>query len=376
MASSSSKSPSMNVEAVLRMKEGVGETSYAQNSSLQKKSMDTVKKLVTESATDVYVSLRPGRFTMADLGCSSGTNALGMVEDIIRSIAEVCGASPSPEFSVLLNDLPTNDFNTTFSGFPEFAGRVKAGVEKQPLVFLSGVPGSFYGRLFPTGSVHLVCSFSSLLWLSQIPPGVHDQDSKGPINKGKMFISSTSPPAVPAAYLGQFQRDFTLFLESRAAEVVAGGRMVLSMLGREADCCTDDKTTLLWDLLSDALAALVEMGLLEQDKVDTYDVPFYPPCIREIEEEVRKEGSFALDYAGTFEYQLNPAGGSGAKAAAAAAAQTVSMAIRAIQESMLNHHFGPAIIDPLFNKYAELIGQAMERQDAKGVQLGLVLLKL
>jgi hypothetical protein len=34
-ASYSSKSPSMNVEAVLHMKEGLGETSYAQNSSLQ-----------------------------------------------------------------------------------------------------------------------------------------------------------------------------------------------------------------------------------------------------------------------------------------------------------------------------------------------------
>jgi len=375
MASSSTKSPaSMNVEAVLRMKEGVGETSYAQNSSLQKRSMDSVKQLVTESATDVYLSVRPGRFTMADLGCSSGANALGMVVDIIRSIAEVCDATPapSPEFSVLLNDLPTNDFNTTFSGFPEFAGRVKADVEKAPLVFLSGVPGSFYGRLFPTGSVHLVCSFSSLHWLSQIPPGVYDQDNNGPVNKGKMFISSTSPPEVPAAYQGQFRRDFSLFLESRAAEVVAGGRMVLSMLGREADCCTDDdKTTLLWDLLSDSLAALVEEGLVEQGKVDSYDVPFYPPCIREIEEEVRKEGSFALDYAGTFEYQLNPAG-----SGATAAARMVSMAIRAIQESMLNHHFGPAIIDPLFAKYAELIAEVMERQDAKGMQLGLVLLKL
>jgi hypothetical protein len=132
--------------------------------------MDTVKKLVTDSATDVYVSLGTERFTMADLGCSSGTNALGMVQDIIRSIAEVCRTASSsqlpPEFSVLLNDLPTNDFNTIFSGFPEFARKVKAD---NPLVFLSGVPGSFYGRLFHARSVHLVCCFSSLHWLSQVP---------------------------------------------------------------------------------------------------------------------------------------------------------------------------------------------------------------
>lgn len=72
-----------------------------------------------------------------------------------------------------------------------------------------------------------------------------------------MFISSTSPPAVPAAYLRQFQRDFTVFLESRAAEVVPGGRIVVSMLGRQTEGYTDMKTTLLWDLLSESLAAMV-----------------------------------------------------------------------------------------------------------------------
>ena len=38
-----------------------------------------------------------------------------------------------------------------------------------------------------------------------------DDETNTPINKGKMFISSTSPPAVLAAYLRQFQRDFRLF---------------------------------------------------------------------------------------------------------------------------------------------------------------------
>lgn len=140
---------------------------------LQKKSMDTVKSLVTESARDVYASLKPERFTLADLGCSSGTNALGMVEEIVRSVAEVCrGSSPPPEFSVLLNDLPTNDFNTIFFSLPEFTDRLKAAAKSdewgRPMVFLSGVPGSFYGRLFPAKSVHFVCSCSSLHWLSQV----------------------------------------------------------------------------------------------------------------------------------------------------------------------------------------------------------------
>jgi hypothetical protein len=104
-----------------------------------------------------------------------------------------------------------------------------------------------------------------------------------------MFISSTR----------QFQMDFSMFLRSRAAEVVPGGRMVLLMLVRETDCYTDRNTYLLWDLFSDSLAALVEEGLVDHAKVDAYDVPFYVSCAREIEEEVPKDGSFSLDYART-----------------------------------------------------------------------------
>ncbi|KAF0916795.1 hypothetical protein E2562_011626 [Oryza meyeriana var. granulata] len=362
---------SMNVEAVLHMKAGLGETSYAKNSTLQKKSMDTVKSLVTESARDVYALLRPERFTLADLGCSSGTNALGMVEEVVRSVSDLCRGSPPPEFSVLLNDLPTNDFNTIFSRLPEFTGKLKAdaGAGADPMVFLSGVPGSFYGRLFPGRSVHFVCSFSSLHWLSQVPPGLLD-DMNGPVNKGKMFISSTSPPAVAAAYSRQFRRDFSLFLRSRAAEVVAGGQMVLAMLGREDERHADRNMTLLWDLLSESFAALVLQGMVEQGKVDAYDAPFYAPSIREIEEEVRREGSFRMGYARAYEANLSGSGD------ARRDGRTVSMAVRAIQESMLGHHFGTEIIDALFAKYTELVTAAMEREDVKSVQIGVVLTRL
>lgn len=127
-----------------------------------------MKSLVIDSATRVYETLRPESFTVADLGCASGTNALGLVEDIIRSVGDVCGGrgSPPPEFSVLLNDLASNDFNTVFSRVPEVTGKLKA--DAKAVVFMSGVPGSFYGRLFLCRTVHLVCSFSSLHWLSQV----------------------------------------------------------------------------------------------------------------------------------------------------------------------------------------------------------------
>jgi hypothetical protein len=338
--------------------------------------MDTLKSLITNAATDVYISQMPERFTVADLGCSSGPNALCLVEDIVGSIGRVCSRSssqPPLEFSVLLNDLPTNDFNTIFFSLPEFTDRLKAAAKTdewgRPMVFLSGVPGSFYGRLFPRNSVHFICSCSSLHWLSQVPPGLFD-DMDTPINKGKMYISSTSPVAVPLAYLRQFQRDFSLFLRSRAAEVVPGGRMVLAMLGRQTEGYFDRRTTFLWELLSESFAALVSQGLVEQEKVDAYNVPFYAPSIKEVEEEVRREGSFRLDHVQTYEINLSSSGD------AKEDGRTVSMAIRSIQESMLSHHFGADIVDALFHRYTELVTESMEREDVKSVQIGVVLTRL
>ncbi|CAL4947931.1 unnamed protein product [Urochloa decumbens] len=379
----SDKLPFMDVETILHMKEGLGETSYAQNSSLQKRGMDTLKSLITNVATDVYMSQMPERFTVADLGCSSGPNALCLVEAIVGSIGRVCSRrpphQPPPEFSVLLNDLPTNDFNTIFFSLPEFTDRLKSAAagtgnddwgQTPPMVFLSGVPGSFYGRLFPRNSVHFICSCSSLHWLSQVPPGLFDDATGEPINKGKMYISSTSPFAVPVAYHRQYQRDFGLFLRSRAAEVVAGGRMVLAMLGRQTDGYIDRRTTFLWELLSESFAALVSQGMVEQEKVDAYNVPFYAPSVKEVEEEVRREGSFRMDYVQTYEINLSSSGD------AKEDGRTVSMAIRAIQESMLSHHFGPDIVDALFHRYTELVTESMEREEVKSVQIGVVLTRL
>ena len=37
------------------------------------------------------------------------------------------------------------------------------------------------------------------------------------------------------AYAKQYRKDFTLFLELRAKELVSGGRMIVSLVGRRSD---------------------------------------------------------------------------------------------------------------------------------------------
>ncbi|KAJ3670715.1 hypothetical protein LUZ60_008141 [Juncus effusus] len=367
--------PLMDVESILHMKQGLGETSYAQNSSLQRKSMETLKNLILDTALDMYISQRPEQFTLADLGCSSGPNTLTLAGEIIKKIGGVCHkfSTPVPDFLVMLNDLPTNDFNTVFVKLPGFVEKLKDYVETDewgnPSVFLTGVPGSFYGRLFPKKSVHFVCSCSSLHWLSQVPSGLFDETDMA-INKGRMYISQTSPPSVAMAYYEQFRGDFSKFLKARSMEIVSGGRMVLSMLGRRTQDHSDRSTTLLWELLAQSLDILASHEIVDQEKLDSYNVPFYAPNMIEVEKEVCNEGSFAIDYIDIFEMDLRVSGD------ARKDGRVVSMAIRAIQESMLSHHFGEKTMDALFNNYTEILIQAMEREEVRSVQIGVVLRKL
>lgn len=135
-----------------------------------------MKHIIVDSAVKTYDAAKATRerFTIVDLGCSSGTNSLLLVGEIIGAIHERAQqwATPAPEFMVFLNDLPTNDFNAIFLTFPDFTSKLKLSVELQgwcpPSVCLAGLPGSFYGRLFPSNTLDFVCSFYSMHWLSQV----------------------------------------------------------------------------------------------------------------------------------------------------------------------------------------------------------------
>lgn len=208
----------MEVEQILRMNKGDDETSYAKNCkiqvlnwplallillpffmtlnlfvyiTLQCKILSITKPIIEETILKILDHM-PISFGIADLGCSSGPNSMLLISEVMDVIhAEYSGLSqPSLQFqsSTLefrvflndlfsnpkLNDLFSNDFNTIFMSLPEFYNKFKQDFkgtttrEEQPNIFISAVPGSFYGRLFPTNSLHFVHSSSSLHWLSQV----------------------------------------------------------------------------------------------------------------------------------------------------------------------------------------------------------------
>ncbi|KAI9111284.1 hypothetical protein K1719_017696 [Acacia pycnantha] len=359
----------MDVSSVLHMNGGSGEASYANNSLLQKTAMSITKPIRDEAIRSIYNGKLPKSLAIADLGCSSGPNTLFMTCELIETVEMLCRElnHESPEYIIFLSDLPSNDFNNIFKSLELFkqnlSTRVVGGIGK---CYISGLPASFYGRILPTNSLHFVHSSYSLHWMSQVAKGLEN-------NKGNICMASTSPLDVRNSYYHQFQRDFSLFLKCRARELVEGGRMVLTLLGRGTSGPSISACFYAWELLVEALNDMVLEGIIKEDRIDSFNVPIYYPSSSELQLEIEKEGSFILNSLEVFEVSWKAACGEehndnsdGYKAA---------QLIRAVAEPLIVGHFGQAIIDDVFHRYQHILADRMSKDNAVFVNLAVSLTK-
>ncbi|ESQ40350.1 hypothetical protein EUTSA_v10013754mg [Eutrema salsugineum] len=338
--------------SALSMNGGDGDNSYSTNSLLQRRVLSMTKPILVKNTKEMLTNLDfPKYIKVADLGCSSGQNTFLVMADIVNTINALCQECNQnrPEIDCCLNDLPCNDFNTTFKLITFFNQKLAS----EGSCFVSGVPGSFYSSLFPRKSLHFIHSNYSLHYLSKVPDGLEK-------NKMSVYITSSSPLSEYKAYLNQFQRDFTTFLRMRSEEMVSNGRMVLTLIGRNTtddplyrDCCH------FWTLLSKSLCDLVFEGLVSASKVNTFKMPFYDPTKEEVTDLIRKEGSFQINDLETHGFDLGHSiEDCSLQPHRVKSGQKEASCIRAVTETMLVAHFGDAInIDTLFNKYAFHVSQ-------------------
>ncbi|KAK7386542.1 hypothetical protein VNO78_26851 [Psophocarpus tetragonolobus] len=367
----------MEVALVLHMNGGVGDASYANNSLVQRKVICLTKPIREEAITNLYYcNTLPKSLAIADLGCSSGPNTLFVVSEFIKIVEKLCRElkHKSPEYKVYLNDLPGNDFNNIFKSLDTFKEKLcdEIGSAIGPSYF-SGVPGSFYSRLFPNRSLDFVHSSYSLQWLSKVPEGVEN-------NRSNIYIGSTSPTNVVRAYYQQFQRDFSVFLKCRAEELVEGGRMVLTILGRKSDDPSSKEGCYIWELMATALNDMVLQGTIKKEQLDTFNIPQYTPSPSEVKLEVLKEGSFFIDRlevsevhwnafdewnALEFEYERSESLSDGG--------YNVAQCMRAVAEPMLVSHFGEDIIEEVFSRYQQILADRMSKEKTKFFNVTILL---
>jgi SAM-dependent methyltransferase len=188
--------------------------------------MESTKELVTKEIgenLDIDHLLPSNVFHIVDLGCSVGPNTFSSVENILEAVllkyqSQGLMNPQIPEFQVFFNDHTPNDFNLLFKS-----------LSRNRQYYVVGVPGSFYDRLFPSGSIHLFHYAFALQWLSELPKEVVDKNSPA-CNKGQIhYLSSTDE--VAKAYKAQYVVDIECFLHARAQELVDGGLMVLIIPG-------------------------------------------------------------------------------------------------------------------------------------------------
>ncbi|KAK7360055.1 hypothetical protein VNO77_02027 [Canavalia gladiata] len=337
---------------------------------MQQKVIHLTRPIREEAIKSLYCNKLPTSLAIAEMGCSSGPNTLFVVSEIIKTVENLCRElhQTSPEYKIFLNDLPGNDFNSIFRSLDSFKEKLLDEMETSigPCYF-SGVPGSFYSRLFPNRSLHFVHSSYSLQWLSKVPEGVNN-------NKGNIYMGSTSPSNVVKAYYDQFQRDFNLFLKCRAEEVIEGGYMLLTILGRKSKNPSSKEASYIWELMATALNDMVKQGIIKEEQVNTFNIPNYTPSPSEVKLEVDKEGSFAMNRLEVsevnwkthdFEHErsesLNDDG------------YSITQCMRAVAEPLLVSHFGEAIIEEVFSHYQQILTDRMSKEKTKFINVTVLL---
>ncbi|KAH7689253.1 SAM dependent carboxyl methyltransferase protein [Dioscorea alata] len=233
--------------------------------------------------------------------------------------------------------------------------------------YVAGVPGSFYGRLFPSNSLHFAHSSYCLMWLSQVPVGIENGGVN--INKGNIYISRTSPPIVSRLYLEQFKRDFSSFLKFRSQEIVNGGQMILSFLGRKSSDPSKSELCHFYDLVADALNSMVQ-------ELNTFNMPFYAASKEEVQQVIQSEGSFYIEQMQTLESNWDPFDDSDDDQVFdnVKSGHNVAKCIRAVLEPLLVGHLGQqAIVDQVFERYAHNVAMHLLKEKTKHIVFILAL---
>ncbi|WVZ81767.1 hypothetical protein U9M48_029109 [Paspalum notatum var. saurae] len=363
---------------------------------MREKAMNHIKTVLEEATREVYTSLLPGAMVIADLGCSSGPNTLRFASEVIGVVArhrkELGLPHDQAQLQFFLNDLTGNDFNNLFMLVEQFkkswGGNQKD--EAPPPWYMCGLPGSYYTRLFPcqvfTSSTLCSafigahrCAYKMQSIIRACAPEALEGMRKTCLDKGEIYITKTVSPSIVKLFQQLFQKDLSLFLKLRYEELVFGGQMVLTFIGRKhEDVFCGESNHHFYGLLAQSLQSMVEKGLLEKEKLESFYLPVYSPSIGEVVALVEQSGLFNMDHCKQFELNWDPYDDSESEDVvhdSIRSGKNVAMCVRAAMEPLVASHFGETILDTLFREYAHRFAKHLENEKTKHAVIVLSLKK-
>ncbi|XP_070048110.1 loganic acid O-methyltransferase-like [Nicotiana tomentosiformis] len=186
------------------MASGASPFSYKKNSVYQKRVVRATKQLmkavVMEKLQVESLNIQRKIFQITDMGCSTGPNTFISVQNIVESVelkfqnTTKTNDTKIPKIQVFFSDHSFNDFNTLFASLP-----------MNKSYYAAAAVGSFYDRVFPDESLHIVnCSYG-LHFLSKVPSEVEDKTSPA-WNKGMVYYSHAKEEVI-REYETQHEKD-------------------------------------------------------------------------------------------------------------------------------------------------------------------------
>lgn len=214
-----------------------------------------------EAAADVPAPDGDAPLLVADMGAADGRNSL---EPMRRAIAARRARDPERQFQVVHTDIPSNDFSAMF----ELVESSSQSYLTLPGTYAFAAGRSFYRRLFPDRVLSLGWSSIALHWLSRLPASIPDQ-----------VFCAFARGTVRDALADQARSDWEMFLGHRAAELRAGGRVIVVGGARRDDDVSGAEG--LMTMVDDALKSLVESGELATEEYRRMTIPTWNRTVAE-----------------------------------------------------------------------------------------------
>jgi len=234
------------------------------SSHLQRKSVELALPQIRSSIQKLVRFPKEKTIGIAEYGCSQGSNSLLAMEAVVSEYSKF---SFDNTLSIVLNDLPKNDWNSLFK---KFAPLVQAHESpyRGPHVLVYGNCNSFYNLIVPLNSLHFGFSATSFHWLSSVPSKLQNHiyiHHKGFTKEGNLFKS----------WKQRASEDWNTLIKLRCDELVSGGKLIMVVPAVDDDglinCC--EPRELLNEVLQDLF---YKKNLLSQDDYLNINIPTYP----------------------------------------------------------------------------------------------------
>jgi hypothetical protein len=246
---------------------------YDAHSQYQRNVADTGTAHILECVDAVAIGDNE-TFIVADYGASTGANSMAAVRTAVDAVRKRHRTQP---VAALHNDLPSNDWNALFHNLESSPDSYRTVSGPDVITLASAI--SFFEPAAPAGTVHVGMSFSAAHWL-RTQPSIS-------VPEGFYFCEATG--AARTALAEQANRDWTAFLAARAADLASRGRLLVQMVGTDADGNVTARK--LARAMAEVAGDMARDGPLDGDVVKRYIVAAYARTVDEAREPYAAAGS-------------------------------------------------------------------------------------